>query len=165
MEIGTAVGCDTRASVWECSGLSYGTSCWRCCLRESWPRCTSPMPIERPCHARSPLSWPYGLRTRVDSSTAGPGRHHGRPGKWENRGLLGSSLDRVLDNDASLMLTTVWKRGKPAKMAVRAQENRACGAKKRRALRATRGLKRRPCGRPHTHTRGGVLAAVCRSTL
>ena len=86
----------------------------------------------------------------VDSSTAGPGRHHGRPGKWENRGLLGSSLDRVLDNDASLMLTTVWKRGKPAKMAVRAQENRACGAKKRRASRATRGLKRRPCGRPHT---------------
>ena len=59
-------------------------------------------------------------------------------------------MDRVLDNDASLMLTTVWKRGKPAKMAVRAQENRACGAKKRRASRATRGLKRRPCGRPHT---------------
>ena len=76
-----------------------------------------------------------GHDVRVDSSTAGPGRHHGRPGKWENRGLLGSSLDRVLDNDASLMLTTVWKRGKPAKMAVRAQENRACGAKKG-ALRA-----------------------------
>ena len=90
------------------------------------------------------------VATTVNSSTAGPGRHHGRPGKWENRGLLGSSLDRVLDNDASLMLTTVWKRGKPAKMAVRAQENRACGAKKRRASRATRGLKRRPCGRPHT---------------
>ena len=91
-----------------------------------------------------------GTWQTVDSSTAGPGRHHGRPGKWENRGLLGSSLDRVLDNDASIMLTTVWKRGKPAKMAVRAQENRACGAKKRRASRATRGLKRRPCGRPHT---------------
>ena len=88
------------------------------------------------------LSPPYSSvcvsRLVVDSSTARPGRHHGRPGKWENRGLLGSSLDRVLDNDASLMLTTVWKRGKPAKMAVRAQENRACGAKKG-ALRAPPG--------------------------
>ena len=100
----------------------------------------------------------------VDSSTAGPGRHHGRPGKWENRGLLGSSLDRVLDNDASLMLTTVWKRGKPAKMAVRAQENRACGAKKRRASRATRGLKRRPCGRPHTPVGESSARRGCRVT-